>query len=216
MFNSDPLSVMGGSIGYNNTIVCPSKHKLELVNNLPAKYVGQRYCCDRCDKSQSVSVTQPVWHCGYCDYDVCPACATSKSASNATSAINPSQKQFAQGLNGFNEKGNFIWGGAMNLAWNELNRVNGERTELFDFAPKEMLDNFNDGKFSTDDLSAESYYVSSGFGQAAVTKINQESRKKFPKKSFDDLEIILAGNDLICYAYFLKEVQYTVPFSISR
>ena len=42
--------------------------------------------------------------------------------------------------------------------------------------------------------------------------INKESKKKFPEKSFGDLELDLSDRDIISYAYFLKQVEYLVAF----
>ncbi len=42
--------------------------------------------------------------------------------------------------------------------------------------------------------------------------INQESRDKFPEKSFPDLSIKLRPEEIISYAYFLKEVDYLTEF----
>ncbi len=111
-------------------------------------------------------------------------------------------------------KGNYVWGLAMNLAWQELNNeilhekliLNTEEKDAIEIAKA-----FNYTKLSRKDIDEASYYVKAGYGQKTVDAINKESRKKFPKKSFKDLEIKLSPADIISYAYFLKEVEYKEP-----
>ena len=112
-------------------------------------------------------------------------------------------------------KGNYVWGGAMNLAWNELNEnILHEKLQLNtdDETALEMVVKLNDAPFSKSDLDEESYYVKSGYGQSTVDEINRESKKKFPSKSFSVLNINLSPKDIISYAYFLKEVEYETMF----
>ncbi|MCF7795140.1 hypothetical protein K9M50_02175 [Patescibacteria group bacterium] len=116
---------------------------------------------------------------------------------------------------GSDYKGNYVWGGAMNLAWNELNEnVLEENLKLQtdDETALNMVEKFNNPIFTKDDLNKESYYIKSGYGQSIVDEINYESRKKFPTKSFADLNIKLGPTDIISYAYFLKEVKYKTVF----
>ena len=116
---------------------------------------------------------------------------------------------------GSDYKGNYVWGGAMNLAWNELNEnILHEKLQLntADETALKMVVKLNDAPFSKSDLDEESYYVKSGYGQSTVDEINRESKKKFLSKSFSDLKIILSPKDIISYAYFLKEVEYETMF----
>jgi len=116
---------------------------------------------------------------------------------------------------GSDYKGNYVWGGAMNLAWNELNEnILHEKLQLNtdDDTALEMVVKLNDAPFSKSDLDEKSYYVKSGYGQSTVDEINRESKKKFPAKSFGDLTITLSPKDIISYAYFLKEVEYETMF----
>ena len=112
--------------------------------------------------------------------------------------------------------GNYVYGGAMNLAWNDLTDsiihepIKLNTTNAAALATTVAL---NKKTFTTNDLDAASYYIKSGYGQKTVQAINTESRKKFPTKSFDDLDIKLRDIDLIAYAYFLKQVSYPVEFS---
>jgi hypothetical protein len=48
--------------------------------------------------------------------------------------------------------------------------------------------------------------VKAGFGQETVAKINTEAKKKFPQKSFSDLQMKLGPQDLIAYAYLFKNL----------
>lgn len=111
--------------------------------------------------------------------------------------------------------GNYVWAGAMNLAWNELNenilhdKLKLDTDELYVL---QMVDKLNNPVFSKNDLDEASYYVKSGYGQETVNTINKETRKKFPNKSFDDLTLRLNPSDIISYAYFLKETAYKNVF----
>lgn len=71
-------------------------------------------------------------------------------------------------LNGSLQKGNYIWGGAMSLAWNEVCKTLNHGP--LDFVTKDelaqkLIDNFNSNQFSVEDLSPDSYYVKAGLGQ---------------------------------------------------
>lgn len=113
-------------------------------------------------------------------------------------------------------KGNYVWGGAMNLAWNELNEVIlKDKLQLRTNTPTAlaMLNGFNNPIFTKKDLDEESYYICSGYGQDTVKKINKETKKKFPKKSIADLDVQLSPRDIISYAYFMKEVEYLKRFN---
>jgi len=112
-------------------------------------------------------------------------------------------------------KGNYVWGGAMNLAWDELNdNILHEKLRLStdDQRALEMVDIFNRSPFTKNDLDEKSYYVKSGFGQITVDIINKESRQKFPSKSFKDLNEKIGPTGIISYAYFLKVVEYWTKF----
>jgi len=64
-------------------------------------------------------------------------------------------------------KGNYVWGGAMNLAWNELNEnVLKEKLVLAtdDKIAIEMLSKLNHPSFGKNDLDEPSYYNKSGTG----------------------------------------------------
>jgi hypothetical protein len=133
-----------------------------------------------------------------------------------TPILPPSSTSSTIGSTGSLHQGNYVWGGAMNLAWNELVDSFNSRQPLNlsvnnDLGRREAA-SFNSRPFTTNDLSSDSYYVKSGYGQSTVNQINQEVRQKFPQKSFSDLTVQLGSRDIISYAYFIKEVQYVNPF----
>lgn len=114
------------------------------------------------------------------------------------------------------DKGNYVYGAAMNLAWNEMAENIVHEAPAFvtsDPAALNIISKLNAAPFTKQDLDEASYYVKSGFGQETITAINQESRQKFPTKSFPDLSFTLAPTDFISYAYFLKQVEYPVAFT---
>ena len=129
--------------------------------------------------------------------------------------IQDTKSNIAGNYLGSSYKGNYVWGGAMNLAWTELaENIIKEDIQLNteDKIALEMVSKLNDTPFSKGDLDEESYYVKSGYGQSTVDEINRESKKKFPSKSFGDLQMDLGPTDIISYAYFLKEVEYKTKF----
>lgn len=112
-------------------------------------------------------------------------------------------------------EGNYVWGAAMNLAWNELSEnIVKEKIELDtrDQAALNTLARLNTPVVSKADIDEASYYVKSGYGQQTVDTINRECRAKFPQKSLADLNLQLRDEDILAYAYLLKEVQYAVQF----
>ena len=132
---------------------------------------------------------------------------------NSTPNTTPSI--FNGNLTGSYYEGNYVYGAAMNLAWNELNENILEENLVLDTDDEDALgyvEKFNNAAFSKADLDRDSYYVKSGYGQKTLKTINKESKKKFPEKSFGDLELDLSDRDIISYAYFLKQVEYLVAF----
>ncbi len=124
------------------------------------------------------------------------------------------------GLTGSMYKGNYVWGIAMNLAWNDLiDNIIKEKIILSSTPNNKKLQNalkiaklFNEGKYTKNDLDEKSYYIKSGYGQKTVDEINIESKAKFPQKSFEKLRIVLGDKDIIAYAYFFKELKYAAAF----
>lgn len=116
---------------------------------------------------------------------------------------------------GSDYKGNYVWGGAMNLAWTDLREaIIKEDISLATHSSivLEMVKKLNNPSFAKTDLDSYSYYIKSGYGQETVEAINKESKAKFPDKSFADLNMDLGPTDIIAYAYFLKAVEYVTPF----
>ncbi|MFA6447225.1 MAG: hypothetical protein WCW31_03135 [Patescibacteria group bacterium] len=116
-------------------------------------------------------------------------------------------------------KGNYVYGAAMNLAWNDMvsNIIHGPvKLDTKDSAALRTTAAFNKAIFTKKDLDSASYYVKSGFGQKIVDQVNRESRAKFPQKSFSDLKINLRNTDFLAYAYFLKQVEYPKEFAVDK
>ncbi len=116
---------------------------------------------------------------------------------------------------GSESKGNYVWGLAMNLAWNELSEsiLYGKvKLKTDDEIALRMADQLNNALFTKNDLDEKSYYIKSGYGQKTIDVINKESRAKFPEKSFEDLKLNLGPTDIVAYAYFLKKVEYLNQF----
>ncbi len=77
---------------------------------------------------------------------------------------------------------------------------------------EKLIENLNDGQFSKKDLSENSYYVMSGFGQETVDKINLEVNEKFPNRTFEDIDANLQPDDFIAYTYIYKHLEFLTPF----
>ncbi len=110
---------------------------------------------------------------------------------------------------------NYVWGAAMNFAWNELKENILKENIILDTQDEKALEltkKLNYSIISKNILNEESYYIKSGYWQKTVDIINKESKEKFPKKSFWDLRLELKDKDIISYAYFYKKVEYKVPF----
>jgi hypothetical protein len=81
---------------------------------------------------------------------------------------------------------------------------------------EKLVENLNDGQFSKNDLSENSYYVMSGFGQETVDKINLEVNEKFPNRTFEDINANLQPDDFIAYSYIYKHLEFLTPFKETR
>lgn len=115
-----------------------------------------------------------------------------------------------------NHKGNHVWSGAMNLAWNDLNKnILKEELKLKtnDRKTLNIVKKFNDSTFTKKDLNKDSYYIKSGYGQKTVNQINKEMKEKFPNENFGHLGANLTPKEIVAYAYFAKEVEYPTEFS---
>ncbi|QRN40684.1 MAG: hypothetical protein GKC53_00660 [Neisseriaceae bacterium] len=119
---------------------------------------------------------------------------------------------------GFDYQGNYVWAGAMNLAWTEMSEhVIGAPIQVRSNLQQvqNRVNSYNHPVFTRNDISVDSFYIKSGYGQKTINLINREVKQKFPQKSLPDLKINLGDKDIISYAYLLKEVQYKTPFSVS-
>ncbi len=134
---------------------------------------------------------------------------------NTPHTIQNTKSNIAGNYLGSDYKGNYVWGGAMNLAWTDLTEnIIKEDVQLNtqDEIALEMVSKLNDAPISKSDLDEESYYVKSGYGESTVEEINRGLKKKFPSKSFGGLKESLAPTNIISYAYFFKEVEYETKF----
>lgn len=116
-------------------------------------------------------------------------------------------------------KDNFVWGVAMNLAWNELNQtILHEPLQLNtnDSMALAIAKRFNESPFTKNDLDENSYYVKAGYGIETLDDINRESKNRFPDKSFGELAYPLEKEDIISYAYLFKKVEYAAPFGVTK
>lgn len=88
--------------------------------------------------------------------------------------MQPEKKIIA--LNGFiTNKGNYLWSGALTLAWKDLRATfikEDIRIKSNDHDLQKLVENFNKCLFDKSHLSEEAYYIRSGFGQDTVNLIN--------------------------------------------
>jgi hypothetical protein len=146
-------------------------------------------------------------------------CNCHKNTSGQPIELQDSITQVENNYLGSYFKENYVWGGAMNLAWSELNENILHEKLQFNTEDKialEMAEKLNNPIFTKNDLDDKSYYIKSGYGQSTVNTINKETKLKFPSKSFSDLNLSLSPTDIISYAYFLKEVEYSLIFDIKE
>lgn len=80
-------------------------------------------------------------------------------------------------------KGNYVWGAALTLAWkNLIDQIIKENIKIQSDKKEalEIVSNFNQSPVNFGILSESSYYAKTGFGNKTVHLINQEVAKKFP------------------------------------
>ena len=88
-------------------------------------------------------------------------------------------------LNGsLTKKKNYLWGGALTLAWQELKtHVIKEDIKLV----QKIVHNYNNCPFNKNHLSDDCFYAKVGYGNKTVRTINEEIQKKFSEKTTDRL-----------------------------
>lgn len=104
-------------------------------------------------------------------------------------------------------QGNYVWGGALTLAWAELRDKFAKEPIALQSEDPDVLGlvhNFNNAKICKDDVDPSSYYICSGYGNETIRKINKEVREKFPQKTTDPLKESLPPEGIISYAYLFK------------
>lgn len=114
------------------------------------------------------------------------------------------------------QKGNYVWGAAMNFCWTNLcESIIHEPIALQsnDSEVLALVDALNHPVCTIADLDEPSYFVKAGYGPQTLQQINQQCRAKFPDKTFADLDLSLSDQDIIAYAYLFKKVSYEVPFT---
>jgi hypothetical protein len=93
-------------------------------------------------------------------------------------------KPLSERYNGFlTAKDNYVWGGAMCLAWNELkNSIIKAPVQLNTGhpLPQKIIANFNAERFVDNDIDPACVYIKSGYGKKTLDQINQEVKQKFP------------------------------------
>lgn len=144
------------------------------------------------------------------------SCVTTPIQVKETTENQGDKSLYNSRYNGSLYQGNFVWGGAMNLAWNDLcQSILKEPLQLNSKDPiaQQLVANFNKPVFTTNDIDKQSYYVKSGYGKKTINTINKEVKQQFPNKSFAPVSIPnFRDNDIISYAYFMKEVSYPLAF----
>lgn len=113
------------------------------------------------------------------------------------------------------QKGNYIWGAALTLAWKHLiKEIIHEPIKIKSSDKKalEITDNFNQSPCDFDMMSPECYYARAGFGNKTVHLINEEVAQKFPEKTTPKIEANMQDDSIISYAYFFKKLLFEHPF----
>lgn len=126
------------------------------------------------------------------------------------------KKSLSENYNGFlTAKDNYVWGGAMCLAWTELkNSIIKAPVQLNTNNPlaQKIIANFNAERFLGKDIDPDCVYVKSGYGKKTLDQINQEVKQKFPEKTTPPLELPMQDDSIIAYAYLLKKLSFLAMF----
>jgi hypothetical protein len=112
-------------------------------------------------------------------------------------------------------KGNYIWSGAMNLAWNELcTKVTQGKPSYVGQDPtsERIVRVYNHSGFSSIDLDSSSFLVKTGLGPQVFKTVRREMKERFPKGKLKIPEIPVRSDELFLFAYLLKALEFEVPF----
>ena len=126
------------------------------------------------------------------------------------------KKHPSEKYNGFfTSNHNYVWGGAMCLAWNELKDSIIKapiKLNTSDNKAIQMIENFNASKFTHKDIDPACVYVKSGYGKKTLDQINAEVKAKFPEKTTPPLDLPMKDDSIISYAYLLKKLSFLSKF----
>jgi hypothetical protein len=107
-------------------------------------------------------------------------------------------------------RGNYIWTGAMSIAWKDMSDslVGWDiRLKTADATANQTLQMLYNSLISKYDIDDNTYCYRYGFGQRGVDFINMEIKRRFPNKPFAPLTVKPDENELVLYSYFLKKIQ---------
>ncbi|MFB3844840.1 MAG: hypothetical protein ACE14O_03695 [Candidatus Cloacimonadaceae bacterium] len=138
--------------------------------------------------------------------------------SHEQNSILPSSKSDNSNYMGKSYKGNYIWSGAINLAWIDLTNNVAHRKISFatdDSKALLTLNKFNNPVITYKNMDKDSYFIKSGYGQSIIDSINLGRKRIFPSAHFPDLADKLKDNDIIAYSYFMKSIEYLYQFHSS-
>lgn len=139
--------------------------------------------------------------------------ATLGGCAKSTQAPLPVSKYQDRYLGGEFE-GNFVWSGAMDLAWKELRQALNEKLELVtkDVTTLDMVKKLNNSPLSENDFFDTDYYAKGGVGQDTLDLITLEAKKKFPEIDTRDLNTTLYPEEMAAYSYLTKQIEFLTGF----
>lgn len=113
-----------------------------------------------------------------------------------------------------NIKGNKVWVGTFDIAWNEFINYLGTPIE-FENGISELADNLNNQSFSKDMLNENSYYIGQGpVSPDLKSEIEKNLKEKFGTSSdvLDDINWKSSDNEYLIYAMLNKSFTFKTPF----
>jgi len=110
---------------------------------------------------------------------------------------------------------NVLWCGTFQLVWNELCGLIGEDIHFANEST--MVTELNKKAFTSKDLDSDSYIALAGFVKDGIhDKIQAALIQKFGNSAapvlIPDKSLTQTPNDLVAYAYMLKQLEFAVPF----